>query len=198
MREAILAPKFNYGAPRIAATEIEDDGTLVLVHDHASDGRGLDLARAERVLEYVIRALAAAGHAADRRRSREQARADEAPALAVPMQKASGRSVPDGIFALRLLHRDEFLGGRHRGGAHWTLRAPAGNSTKQRASCAALRIPWHFASPCQNYLEIDRTLTPALPLFIAALPREREPHTLSPARGGEGRVRGIRRRRILR
>jgi stage V sporulation protein R len=53
VREAILAPKFNYGAPRIAATEMHQDGSLDLVHDHRSDGRGLDLNRAERVLEYV-------------------------------------------------------------------------------------------------------------------------------------------------
>jgi stage V sporulation protein R len=55
VREAILAPKFNYGAPRIAVSELRHDGTLVLVHDHASDGRGLDVNRAARVLEYVHR-----------------------------------------------------------------------------------------------------------------------------------------------
>jgi stage V sporulation protein R len=56
VREAILAPKFNYGAPRIHVAEMRTDGTLVLVHDHAADGRGLDLERAQRVLEYVHRA----------------------------------------------------------------------------------------------------------------------------------------------
>ena len=55
VREAILAPKFNYGAPRVAAVEMKSDGTLELVHDHASDGRGLDAARARKVLEYVRR-----------------------------------------------------------------------------------------------------------------------------------------------
>jgi stage V sporulation protein R len=55
VREAILAPKFNYGAPRVAAVEMRSDGTLELVHDHASDGRGLDAARARKVLEYVRR-----------------------------------------------------------------------------------------------------------------------------------------------
>ncbi len=55
VREAILAPKFNYGAPRIAATELHQDGSLDLAHDHQSDGRGLDLNRAERVLEYVAK-----------------------------------------------------------------------------------------------------------------------------------------------
>jgi stage V sporulation protein R len=55
IREAILAPKFNFGSPRVAATGIGDDGSLTLVHDHRSDGRGLDLGRAERVLDYVIR-----------------------------------------------------------------------------------------------------------------------------------------------
>ena len=56
VREAILAPKFNYGAPRIAAVEMKDDGTLVLAHDHSTDGRGLDAARARKVLEYIRRA----------------------------------------------------------------------------------------------------------------------------------------------
>jgi stage V sporulation protein R len=56
IREAILAPKFNYGAPRIRVGEMKHDGTLVLVHDHEADGRGLDLERAARVVQYVHRA----------------------------------------------------------------------------------------------------------------------------------------------
>jgi stage V sporulation protein R len=56
VREAILAPKFNYGAPKIAVGEMKQDGTLALVHEHAADGRGLDLERASRVLQYVHRA----------------------------------------------------------------------------------------------------------------------------------------------
>ena len=55
VREAILAPKFNFGAPRVAAVETRHDGTLLLAHDAASDGRGLDTARARKVLEYVRR-----------------------------------------------------------------------------------------------------------------------------------------------
>jgi stage V sporulation protein R len=55
VREAILAPKFNYGSPRVAAAEMKNDGSLTLVHDHASDGRGLDTARARKVLEYARR-----------------------------------------------------------------------------------------------------------------------------------------------
>jgi stage V sporulation protein R len=55
VREAILAPKFNYGAPRIAATRLQIDGSLDLTHDHTGDGRGLDVKRAERVLEYISR-----------------------------------------------------------------------------------------------------------------------------------------------
>jgi stage V sporulation protein R len=55
VREAILAPRFNFGAPRVAATKVDVDGSLSLAHDHASDGRGLDLDRAERVLDYVTR-----------------------------------------------------------------------------------------------------------------------------------------------
>jgi stage V sporulation protein R len=55
IREAILAPKFNYGAPRVAVTGMKGDGALELAHDHAGDGRGLDTARARKVLEYVRR-----------------------------------------------------------------------------------------------------------------------------------------------
>jgi stage V sporulation protein R len=55
LREAILAPKFNYGAPRIAVTQLHQDGSLELVHDYQDDGRGLDVARAERVVEYISR-----------------------------------------------------------------------------------------------------------------------------------------------
>jgi stage V sporulation protein R len=55
VREAILAPKFNFGAPRVAAVETRHDGSLLLAHDAASDGRGLDAARARKVLEYVRR-----------------------------------------------------------------------------------------------------------------------------------------------
>jgi stage V sporulation protein R len=55
VREAILAPKYNYGAPRVAVAEMQNDGGLVLAHDTASDGRGLDARRAKKVLEYVRR-----------------------------------------------------------------------------------------------------------------------------------------------
>jgi stage V sporulation protein R len=55
IREAILGPKFNFGSPRVAATDLKHDGTLTLAHDHASDGRGLDVTRAKRVLDYVHR-----------------------------------------------------------------------------------------------------------------------------------------------
>lgn len=53
LHESILAPKFNFGAPRISVTELRTDGTLVLRHDHKTDGRGLDLRRARRVLDYL-------------------------------------------------------------------------------------------------------------------------------------------------
>jgi stage V sporulation protein R len=55
IREAIIAPKFNFGSPRISVTRLHLDGSLELAHDHASDGRGLDLPRAERVLDYISR-----------------------------------------------------------------------------------------------------------------------------------------------
>jgi stage V sporulation protein R len=53
LREAILAPKFNFGAPSIAVTQLGADGSLELRHDYLHDGRGLDLGQAERVMAYV-------------------------------------------------------------------------------------------------------------------------------------------------
>lgn len=55
IHEAILAPRFNYGAPRIAISKMHTDGSLELRHDYQGDGRGLDLSRAERVLDYIGR-----------------------------------------------------------------------------------------------------------------------------------------------
>jgi stage V sporulation protein R len=55
VHEAILAPKYNFSAPRISISELRQDGTLVLRHDHGIDGRGLDLERTKRVLEYIHR-----------------------------------------------------------------------------------------------------------------------------------------------
>jgi stage V sporulation protein R len=55
LRETILAPKFNFGAPTIAAINIQTDGTLELEHNHKTDGRGLDLQRAEKVLNYIYK-----------------------------------------------------------------------------------------------------------------------------------------------
>jgi stage V sporulation protein R len=55
LHEAILAPKYNFGAPVVAAQHIRNDGTLELVHDVSVDGRGLDLERSRRVLDYLHR-----------------------------------------------------------------------------------------------------------------------------------------------
>jgi stage V sporulation protein R len=55
LHEAILGPKYNFGAPRVAARAVRADGTLEIQHDHAADGRGLDESRARRVLEYLQR-----------------------------------------------------------------------------------------------------------------------------------------------
>lgn len=55
LRENILKPKFNYGAPRVEVNELGPDGSLNLVHDHATDGRGLDLERAQQVIDYIHR-----------------------------------------------------------------------------------------------------------------------------------------------
>ncbi len=53
LKESILERKYNFGAPRVSATDVGVDGTLHLTHEHGSDGRGLDLGRCEKVLEYT-------------------------------------------------------------------------------------------------------------------------------------------------
>jgi len=55
LHEALLAPKYNFGAPSVAASRVAQDGSLELLHDHANDGRGLDPEAATRVLEYLHR-----------------------------------------------------------------------------------------------------------------------------------------------
>ena len=55
LHEALLEPKYNFGAPSIAARHIRIDGTLELEHDHKVDGRGLDVERSKKVIEYLQR-----------------------------------------------------------------------------------------------------------------------------------------------
>lgn len=55
LREQLIAPKFNFAAPHVQAVEMATDGSLTLRHDHGIDGRGLDLDRARKVMEYVAR-----------------------------------------------------------------------------------------------------------------------------------------------
>ncbi|HKJ96011.1 MAG TPA: SpoVR family protein [Gammaproteobacteria bacterium] len=55
LHEAILAPKYNFGAPRVYVDELQADGTLNLRHQAEGDGRGLDVDRARHVLEYIDR-----------------------------------------------------------------------------------------------------------------------------------------------
>jgi stage V sporulation protein R len=55
LHEAVLAPKYNFGAPVVSATRVRNDGTLELQHDSSTDGRGLDLERSRKVLDYLQR-----------------------------------------------------------------------------------------------------------------------------------------------
>ena len=55
LHEALLSTKYNFGAPMVAATHVRGDGTLELTHDNSIDGRGLDLERSRKVLDYVQR-----------------------------------------------------------------------------------------------------------------------------------------------
>jgi stage V sporulation protein R len=53
LREGLLSDKYNFGAPRVSVAEMRSDGTLILEHDTKLDGRGLDVERAGKVLQYV-------------------------------------------------------------------------------------------------------------------------------------------------
>ncbi len=53
IRESIISPKFNFGSPRIGVSEIKTDGSLILAHEFQSDGRGLELESASKVVEYI-------------------------------------------------------------------------------------------------------------------------------------------------
>ena len=55
LHDALLAPKYAFGAPTVSASRVHVDGKLELLHDHTTDGRGLDPERARKVLEYVAR-----------------------------------------------------------------------------------------------------------------------------------------------
>ena len=55
LHEALLAPKYNFGAPIVSAVRMRNDGTLELAHDSSVDGRGLDLERSRKVLDYLQR-----------------------------------------------------------------------------------------------------------------------------------------------
>jgi stage V sporulation protein R len=53
LHEVIVAPKYNFGAPSVSASHVRVDGTLELSHDYKVDGRGVDVERTKKVLEYV-------------------------------------------------------------------------------------------------------------------------------------------------
>jgi stage V sporulation protein R len=53
LHEGLLMDKYNFGAPRVSVVEVRTDGTLVLQHDNRLDGRGLDVERTRKVLDYV-------------------------------------------------------------------------------------------------------------------------------------------------
>jgi stage V sporulation protein R len=53
LRENLMLGKYNFGAPRITVSAVRNDGTLELEHASDIDGRGLDVERARKVLEYV-------------------------------------------------------------------------------------------------------------------------------------------------
>ena len=55
LHESLLAPKYGFGAPTVSAARVQLDGTLELLHDHETDGRGLDLERSRKVIDYVQR-----------------------------------------------------------------------------------------------------------------------------------------------
>ena len=50
LRESILASKFNLGVQFVSIRHMRADGTFELEHEHRTDGRGLDIERARKVL----------------------------------------------------------------------------------------------------------------------------------------------------
>ena len=55
LHDAMLAPKYGFGAPTVSAVQVHVDGKLELLHDHVTDGRGLDPDKGRKVLEYIAR-----------------------------------------------------------------------------------------------------------------------------------------------
>ena len=55
LHDALLAPKYGFGAPTVSASHVHVDGKLELLHDHTTDGRGLDPDKGRKVLEYIAR-----------------------------------------------------------------------------------------------------------------------------------------------
>jgi stage V sporulation protein R len=55
LHEALLGPKYGFGAPTVSAVRVHVDGKLELLHDHLTDGRGLDPERGRKVLDYIAR-----------------------------------------------------------------------------------------------------------------------------------------------
>lgn len=50
--QSLIAPRYNYGAPRIVIKKVGEDGMLLLEHERGDSG-GLDLKYAEKTLEYL-------------------------------------------------------------------------------------------------------------------------------------------------
>lgn len=55
LHDALLSPKYGFGAPTVSAVHMQLDGRLELMHDYQTDGRGLDPERGRKVLEYIAR-----------------------------------------------------------------------------------------------------------------------------------------------
>jgi len=55
LHDAMLSPKYGFGAPTVTAAHVHVDGKLELLHDHVTDGRGLDQDKGSKVLAYIAR-----------------------------------------------------------------------------------------------------------------------------------------------
>jgi stage V sporulation protein R len=55
LHDAMLSPKYGFGAPTVTAAHVHVDGKLELLHDHVTDGRGLDQDKGRKVLDYIAR-----------------------------------------------------------------------------------------------------------------------------------------------
>ena len=137
LHEAVLAPKYNFGAPIVSALHVRNDGTLELGHDSGVDGRGLDLERSRKVLDYLQQALAPADRAHHREPGGIGARADRSLGFALlRCGTGGGTASPQSSSSCEVTIDTGSLAGKLPRAPH---RADPGSSARSRAGAPRLR-----------------------------------------------------------